>query len=197
MSTTRLLLISLLFLLLAACSRQQAPAPEPKQAAEVPPPPARTAVKAEEIRGLLTAARGKVVVLNLWATWCPPCVAEMPHFVEFFKEADPAKVVFISLSADDVKGMDTTLKQFQEEHCLPFNVYVMNDTLEATMAALNVELSGSLPTTVVYSKAGEVLKMWERAIKPSDLDPVLRAALAAGAPVPAGNTSPPAMPETQ
>src|SRR6266567_8042872 len=45
--------------------------------------------------------RGKVVVLNFWATWCVPCREEMPMFVEMEKEYGPRGVVFVAASLDD------------------------------------------------------------------------------------------------
>ncbi len=44
--------------------------------------------------------KGKVIFLNIWATWCPPCVAEMPGINKLYKEIDKDKVAFIMLSVD-------------------------------------------------------------------------------------------------
>jgi cytochrome c biogenesis protein CcmG, thiol:disulfide interchange protein DsbE len=45
--------------------------------------------------------RGKVVVLNFWATWCPPCVAETPSLEEFARKVQPLGVVVIGVSVDE------------------------------------------------------------------------------------------------
>ena len=49
----------------------------------------------------LAALRGKVVVLNFWATWCPPCRAEMPMLEAFYRKHESEGVTVIGLSADD------------------------------------------------------------------------------------------------
>lgn len=49
----------------------------------------------------LAALRGKIVVLNFWATWCPPCRAEMPMLEAFYQKHESEGVTVIGLSADD------------------------------------------------------------------------------------------------
>ena len=50
--------------------------------------------------------KGKVVVFNFWATWCPPCVREIPDFVEVQKEFKDKGVVFIGVSVDKPRSKD-------------------------------------------------------------------------------------------
>ncbi len=49
----------------------------------------------------LSDLKGKVVFVNLWASWCPPCRAEMPRIEALYKKIDKSKVAFVMLSLDD------------------------------------------------------------------------------------------------
>ncbi len=77
----------------------QASTPVPGQAA---PDFSRTTLSKKKIT--LASYRGKVVLLNFWATWCTTCLIEMPSFVEWQKEYGPDKFQVIGVSMDDDAG---------------------------------------------------------------------------------------------
>lgn len=97
----------------------------------------------------LTDLKGKVVFLNFWATWCPPCVAEMPSVNSLYsKMKDNPNVVFMLADADqDLKKSTTFMKN--NNYDLP--VYIPNGPVP------DVLFSGSLPTTVIINKKGEIV----------------------------------------
>jgi thiol-disulfide isomerase/thioredoxin len=75
----------------------------------------------------LEGQRGKVVVLNFFATWCPPCVAETPELVKISQEYGPRGVVFaaVGLDQDDAaEGVprEQVLREFVKRHALPYPV---------------------------------------------------------------------------
>ena len=71
------------------------------QAAGAAMPAVIPPVSADSLRKLLGAQRGKVVVLNLWATWCAPCLREIPDLVHLEQELAPRGVVLIGVSMDE------------------------------------------------------------------------------------------------
>jgi len=89
---------------------------------------------------------GQVVFLNFWATWCPPCVAEMPDINSLYDEtSDSVSFVMISLDKDRKKAME-----YVAANEFDFPIYFLNSSLPNTY---NVR---SIPTTYVLSKEGKV-----------------------------------------
>ena len=91
-------------------------------------------------------AEGKVAVVNLWATWCPPCIAEMPSFQELYADYG-GKVNFFFVSSEEPE----VLKRFLEKKGYNIPVYL---PLSAGPGKLQ---SNTLPTTFVISKDGKIV----------------------------------------
>ncbi|MDP5231117.1 MAG: TlpA family protein disulfide reductase [Cellulophaga sp.] len=90
--------------------------------------------------------KGKVVVLNIWATWCPPCVAEMPSFQKLYDDyAD--KVTFLFVAHDEKEKVTAFLTK--KGYTLP--VYYENSTTPVEFEAR------SIPITFVVSKTGQIV----------------------------------------
>ena len=97
----------------------------------------------------LSDLQGKVVFLNFWASWCPPCIAEMPSIDRLHaKYKDRKDIVFLIV---DVDGKIESSKEFMRKRNLKLPVYI---PASATPVAY---FSGSLPTTVILNKTGNVV----------------------------------------
>ena len=92
--------------------------------------------------------KDKVVFVNLWASWCPPCIAEMPSIQSLYDKVDQNDVVFVMISLD--KDPERA-KKFIEKRDFSFPVYT------ATGALPRAFRSGSIPTTLVLSKDGKIV----------------------------------------
>ncbi|WP_456439690.1 TlpA family protein disulfide reductase [Psychroserpens sp.] len=93
-------------------------------------------------------AEGKVIVINFWATWCPPCIAEMPSIELLYqKYKNNEDVVFLFVSNEDV----SVIKKFISKKDYSFNVY---QSLTEYPKEFNVS---SIPRTFIISKKGEIV----------------------------------------
>jgi cytochrome c biogenesis protein CcmG/thiol:disulfide interchange protein DsbE len=107
--------------------------------------------------------RGKVLLVNLWATWCPPCKAEMPTLKSFYeKHADQG---FIVVALDQGDGADD-VKTFTASYELSFPV-LLDPNFEAESAFRTM---GYLPSSYVIDRDGTVRLAWTGAITANMLE---------------------------
>ena len=99
----------------------------------------------------LPAFKGDVVVLNLWATWCAPCVKEMPTLAKLQAAFAGRPVKVLALSTDGV-GQTEKAKAFMAEHP-PLGFY--QDPHFAVAPALTPRIEG-FPTTLLYNRSGQL-----------------------------------------
>lgn len=165
---------------------EAAPAPEASAAAR--PALGDVSVADEQaLRALIAKTEGKVLVVNLWATYCLPCIAEMPIFSEFYRARVPESVAFLSLSADAEYSIDEAVKPFMKDHALPFPVQVISavdpKVLKQLIGAETTTWDGELPATFVLDRDHKLVKHWLEEVKPGELEETIKPLLApAGAP---------------
>ena len=92
---------------------------------------------------------GEIVVVNLWATWCAPCITEMPTLAGL-QQAYPGRINVVPISIDAPKDLDRA-RQFMARHP-PLAFY--HDPNRATALAVRAQ---GLPTTLIYDAKGEEL----------------------------------------
>lgn len=97
--------------------------------------------------------RGKVVFMNVWATWCPPCIAEMPGIQKLYNSLDTSKIAFVMLSVDE-EGREK-VKRFIDRKGYTFPVYT---PLSGIPAAFQ---SSAIPTTFILSPQGTLVARQE------------------------------------
>jgi thiol-disulfide isomerase/thioredoxin len=90
--------------------------------------------------------KNKVVLINNWATWCPPCVAEMPSLADLYKDYGN-KVVFLFVAHDKPEKVNAFLSKNEMQIPVYFTQTAMPKALQ----------SPTIPTTFVISKNGEIV----------------------------------------
>lgn len=95
---------------------------------------------------------GKVVVYNVWGSWCAPCVAEAPDLVEVANEF-AGEVTFVGIN---VRDNDAAARAFEREHGVPYDSITSGDSAEAMGAFHNSLAAAAVPTTLVVDREGRV-----------------------------------------
>ena len=99
----------------------------------------------------LTSLRGKVVVLNSWASWCGPCADEAPQIAKFRASADPATVAVVGLDVSDKSG---DAKDFVAKYGITYPSIV--DPEGALLATVPGVPPAALPSTVIIDADGRI-----------------------------------------
>lgn len=92
-------------------------------------------------------------VINFWATWCVPCVKELPYFEELRENYAAKKVHVLLVSIDFVKAVETSLIPFLEREKMKSEVILLDDPdANAWIPKVDESWSGAIPATVIYNK---------------------------------------------
>jgi len=97
----------------------------------------------------LADLKGKVVFLNFWATWCPPCREEIPDFVKFYEQNKSRGVEIVGLSVDRVSVTD--LRLFVKKFKMSYPVVFASQKI-----IRDFQLGPYIPVTIVIDKQGRI-----------------------------------------
>lgn len=130
----------------------------------------------------LESLQGRAVLLNLWATWCLPCLAEMPELAALQERFGEQGLVVVGLNVDDAEAVDR-VRAFVAERKLPFEVWL--DPEMRVHGALRVR---ALPATFVIDREGRIVLRRDRVIAADD--PEIEKALGRALSGPRGTDAP-------
>jgi len=107
-----------------------------------------------ELEKILSASDDRLYVVNFWATWCAPCVKELPHFEKISEEYEPEKVKFILISLDFPSQIDKKLIPFLKKNKITLPVSVMtNLDYNAWIDRVDNSWQGNIPATLLFNNA--------------------------------------------
>ncbi|MCZ7683841.1 MAG: TlpA family protein disulfide reductase [Sandaracinaceae bacterium] len=166
--------LALTLALVIGCGAEPAEEPRPAPPPEEPaaPPPAPTPdwidVDAESLEGALRARPEPLLLVNVWSTWCAPCVEEMPDVIATARRYAPRGLGLVLIAADAPSNREAALA-FLRERGAPLPSWFKRGSDDAFVRAVHPEWSGALPVTLLYDRERRVRHVW--------FDPVDEAAL--------------------
>ncbi len=149
-------------------AQQAEAADQPTDFAAIPAPvdypaPSIALSSLDGSRQALSDYRGQVVLVNLWATWCPPCKAEMPLLQRYFEKHQAEGFTVIAIE-DGEPASD--VRSFAKQYALTFPVW-LDPGHEATDRAFK---TSNLPTSYIIDRVGTIRLTWLGAISEANLE---------------------------
>ena len=116
-------------------------------------------VTPQQLRTVLEREQGNVVVLNLWGTWCTPCLKEIPDLVALAQEFSDRGVVVIGLGMDEPETLGGLVEPFRAKHFPDFRTYLRDaPDMDSVVSVVDPAWNELLPTTYLIDRSGEVVK---------------------------------------
>lgn len=128
-----------------------------------------------QLDSLLTSQRGRWVLVNIWATWCRPCVAETPELVALHKSLGDKPFTMVGLSADfatsptESQAIDK-VSQFRVAFQVTYPLVVFSGSIDDLTSRFT--LTGAIPTTVLYNPQGLETERWVGRLSGPDFERV-------------------------
>ena len=108
-------------------------------------------IKLPELEQMVSASESPMTVVNFWATWCGPCIEEMPHFLEASKMPDVA-LILVSL---DFPEEEAKVNKFVKRRDIDHPVFLLDEKdYDSYMPKINSSWTGAIPATLVVTQGG-------------------------------------------
>ena len=172
----RLIPVLAALFLFSACSSSPRPvrAASQKQAKDRKPAPEFALKDADGRPVKLSDFRGKVVLLDFWATWCGPCKIEIPWFIEFERKHKDRGFAVIGVSMDE-EGWEV-VKPFLSRMQVNYRVVIGNDEVATQYGGVD-----ALPTTFLIDREGKIAGVHQGLVSKSEIEHGIEQLLQGGA----------------
>lgn len=128
-----------------------------------------TDIDVDGVRELAAGEGTKYRLINVWATWCAPCVDELPEFVDMNRMYRRRPFEMITISYDEPDDRDAALKMLAESYASTRNYFFTGENRDALAEALDPEWEGPVPYTMLVAPDGEVLYRHHGVIDPLEV----------------------------
>jgi thiol-disulfide isomerase/thioredoxin len=112
-------------------------------------------IRFDEWQKQLQSMKGHIVVVDVWATWCAPCIERFPHMVELYHRYKGRGVEFVSMSVDDREDRAAVerARQFVNQQKATFPNYLMDENIMQSFEKLGVQ---GVPAVFLYDRGGRL-----------------------------------------
>ena len=130
-------------------------------------------VKLDELKGLIESESEKIKVINFWATWCAPCIKELPLFEKLSQERNDVRVILVSMDLDLDPNPEKVYK-FIERRGIKSEVLLLNEEdPNDWIDQIDKQWSGALPATLVLNSKTDYRKFIGGELNSDKLDELL------------------------
>jgi peroxiredoxin len=195
MKLRKLFCLILVLMFIAAGCKKKEPEPQQQDQADVeaegkttqpsgdkaPPGPSAKSAPSFTLQDLngkqvsLSDFKGKVVILDFWATWCPPCVKEIPHFIALYEQYKDQGFAIVGISVDS-EGI-SVVKSFARKYQVNYPILMTDGQVDKAYGGIP-----SIPTTFVIDSAGNIRQKYvgyrDKAVFEADIKALLEEAKA-------------------
>lgn len=126
-------------------------------------------IDSKGIKDLLKNDSDKLRLINVWATWCGPCVTEFPEFITMNRMYRRRDFEFVSISADNPEKKDKALKFLQRSQASNKNYIFSQDDKYKLIEAIDPNWQGALPYTIVVEPGGKIVYAKQGSIDPLNM----------------------------
>ena len=134
------------------------------------------AVSFDQLKPRLSTGSDTVYVVNFWATWCVPCVKELPEFEKLNEVYGDKKVKVLLVSLDNPRHMNSRVIPFIEQHNLKSEIVLLDDPRSNRwIPEVDESWSGAIPATVFFTKDSR--SFYERAFTYDELEIIVQSKL--------------------
>jgi len=125
------------------------------------------------LKPYLNKTDDKTYIINFWATWCAPCIKELPYFEEITQQYQGKEVEVILVSLDFPRQFESKLKPFIADKNLQSEVIALNDMdMNSWIPQVDESWSGAIPATLIYNKNQR--QFFEKSFSKQELQTLLK-----------------------
>lgn len=127
-------------------------------------------VKLDRLQTLITSRDQPIQIINFWATWCAPCIKELPLLEKLNQERSDVKVTLVSMDIDLDPNPEKVYKFVSRKNIQSRVVILDERDPNSWISKIDKNWSGALPATLIVNSATGKRRFWERELREGDLE---------------------------